>query len=101
MRSFVRGLFRSLKWPKSPQQRPFSDNSKMANSATSAILYAATISAASITGAVPEEAGEKRHHLKDGKGFDNPWESWRSFTAPSIIKAMVLYANHLCFGWLS
>ena len=45
----------------------------MSSSATAASLYAATISSATITGAVPEEAKEKRHHLKDGKGFTNPW----------------------------
>jgi len=45
----------------------------MSNSGIAASLYAATISPASLTGAVPEEAKEKRHHLKDGKGFTNPW----------------------------
>ena len=45
----------------------------MSGSGTAAALYAATISAASITAATPEAAGEKRHHLKDGKGFTNPW----------------------------
>lgn len=45
----------------------------MSSSGTAASLYAATISPASITGAEPEEAKDKRHHLKDGKGFTNPW----------------------------
>ncbi|KAI9810888.1 MAG: hypothetical protein M1827_005747 [Pycnora praestabilis] len=61
----------------------------MSSSATAAALYAATISPASITGAVPEEAKELRHHLKDGKGFDNPWESWRNMAGPKIGWAMV------------
>ena len=97
MRSFIRNFFRSLRKPRNPQQRTFSNSPKMSSSVTSAILYAATISTASITGAVPEEAKEKRHHLKNGKGFDNPWESWRSLTAPSILKAMVWYVNHAYF----
>ena len=45
----------------------------MSGSGTAASLYAATISQASVIGAEPEEAKDKRHHLKDGKGFTNPW----------------------------
>ena len=54
-------------------QRCFSTSSRMSSSGIAASLYAATISSPSITGAVPEESKEKRHHLKDGKGFTNPW----------------------------
>ncbi|KAL8716317.1 MAG: hypothetical protein Q9220_000222 [cf. Caloplaca sp. 1 TL-2023] len=60
----------------------------MSSSGTAAALYAATVSSASITGAVPEEAKEKKHHLKAGKGFTNPWESWRDFNGPAIAWAM-------------
>ena len=63
-------------------------SSKMSSSNTSAILYAATVSAASVTGATPEDAKEKKHHLKDGSGFTNPWDSWRNQTAPQLMKAM-------------
>ena len=45
----------------------------MSGSGTAASLYVATISPSSILGAVPEEAQDKKHHLKDGKGFTNPW----------------------------
>ncbi|MCJ1282570.1 hypothetical protein MMC26_001894 [Xylographa opegraphella] len=61
----------------------------MSTAGTAAALYAATISMSSMTGAVPEEAKEKAHHLKDGKGFTNPWDSWRDFSAPSIMKALI------------
>ncbi|KAL8785987.1 MAG: hypothetical protein Q9213_003063 [Squamulea squamosa] len=61
----------------------------MSSSSTAAALYAAVVSPASITGAVPEEAKDKRHHLKDGKGFDNPWDSWRDLSGPAIGWAMV------------
>jgi hypothetical protein len=38
-------------------------------------LYAAVSSPAQV-GARPEDADEKRHHLKNGKGFTNPWDSY-------------------------
>ncbi|MCJ1352527.1 MAG: hypothetical protein MMC33_002511 [Icmadophila ericetorum] len=61
----------------------------MSSSATSAVLYAASISMTSTTSAVPEEAKELKHHLKDGKGFRNPWDSWKEQTSPQIMKALV------------
>lgn len=95
MSQFIRNLFRSFKQPVNPQKRFLSTSPRMSSSATAAILYAATISTSSLTGAVPEEAKEKRHHLKDGKGFTNPWESWRTFSAPSILKAMAWHVLSL------
>jgi len=38
-------------------------------------LYAAVGNPAQVA-SQPEEAAEKRHHLKNGKGFTNPWESY-------------------------
>ncbi|CAA9966750.1 N-acyl-phosphatidylethanolamine-hydrolyzing phospholipase D [Pyrenophora teres f. maculata] len=38
-------------------------------------LYAAVSNPAQIA-SQPEEAAEKRHHLKNGKGFTNPWDSY-------------------------
>lgn len=38
-------------------------------------LYALVSNPAQL-GTVPEEANEKRHHLKNGKGFTNPWDSY-------------------------
>lgn len=39
-----------------------------------AALYA-VVSNPTQVGAVPEDAKEKKHHLKNGKGFVNPWDS--------------------------
>ena len=61
----------------------------MASSATAVAVYAATISMSPVEGAVPEETRERRHHLKGGKGFTNPWDSWRELTAPGIMKALI------------
>ena len=41
-------------------------------------LYAVVSNPASV-GAKPEEADEKAHHLENGKGFINPWDSFRDF----------------------
>ena len=72
MQAFLRRLF-SFRKPVFSSPRPFSTSQRMSSSSTAASLYVATISPASITGAVPEEAQGKEHHLKDGKGFRNPW----------------------------
>lgn len=66
----------------------------MSSAGTAAALYAATISASPITGAVPEEAKDKKHHLQDGKGFKNPWESWRNMSGPQILKALIWQVFH-------
>jgi N-acyl-phosphatidylethanolamine-hydrolysing phospholipase D len=71
----------------------------MSSSATAAALYAATVSSSALSGAVPEDTWDKKHHLKDGKGFTNPWESWREMAGFSILKAMLLYEpliGHIC-----
>lgn len=65
----------------------------MSDSAISAIMYAATISSSSIAGAVPDEAKEKQHHLTHGKGFTNPWDSWRVLSGPAIMKALLWYVR--------
>lgn len=49
-----------------------------------AIVYACTYSKPSSLSATPENTEEKPHHLKDGKGFANPWESWREMTPYQI-----------------
>lgn len=89
MRAFLRRFFCLSKKPASPRKRFSTSYRTMSSSGTAASLYAATISPASVTGAEPEEAKDKRHHLKDGKGFTNPWDSWREFSGPGIMKAMV------------
>ncbi|KAI4170509.1 MAG: hypothetical protein LQ343_004886 [Gyalolechia ehrenbergii] len=60
----------------------------MSSSGTAAALYAATVSPASVTGAVPEDAKGRQHHLKDGKGFTNPWDSWKEMGGFAIGWAM-------------
>ena len=61
----------------------------MSSSATSAVLYAASVSMSPNASAVPEEAKELRHHLKDGKGFQNPWDSWKEQSGPQIARAVL------------
>ena len=74
MRAFLR---RFLCLPKTPKQkrRSYPSSQRMSSSATAAVLYAATVSPASITGGEPEDARNKLHHLGEGKGFINPWVS--------------------------
>lgn len=74
MRAFLR---RFLCLPKIPKQkrRSYSSSQRMSSSVTAAVLYAATVSPASITGGEPEDARNKLHHLGEGKGFTNPWVS--------------------------
>jgi hypothetical protein len=64
---------------------------RMSSASAAAALYAATISTASITGAVPENAKDKAHHLKDGKGFTNPWDSWIEIGGWAIARALLWY----------
>ena len=75
MKSFFRRVFYFPKTSPSAR-RSFYTSPRMSSSGTAAALYAATISPASITGAEPVEAKDKKHHLKDGKGFDNPWDRY-------------------------
>lgn len=95
MRPFIRIILQSLKKAGSSKKRTFATSPTMSGAGTAAALYAATISASSITGAVPEEAKDKKHHLKDGKGFTNPWESWRNMSALQIMKSMAWHVFSL------
>lgn len=61
-----------LRLPREPH-RSFSTSERMSSPGTADLLYSATISPASIIGAEPAEAKNKRHHLKNGQGFVNPW----------------------------
>ncbi|KAF2500636.1 Zn-dependent hydrolase/oxidoreductase [Lophium mytilinum] len=61
----------------------------MASVAASAALYSATTSPAQLAGAEPEDAQELKHHLKNGKGFLNPWDSWKETVGPMIIFEMI------------
>lgn len=59
----------------------------------SAGLYAVVSNPAQV-GAKPEEAAELKHHLKNGKGFRNPWDSFGQSSTPGIIFAMIWYVLH-------
>ena len=53
-------------------------------------LEAVTISTLSKPYAQPEDAKEKRHHNKQGKGFTNPWNSFEARTPLEIAKWALL-----------
>jgi hypothetical protein len=63
----------------------------MSAAGTSAALYASVISASQITGAMPEDAADLKHHVKGGKGFRNPWDSFIDPIAPKIALQMIWY----------
>jgi len=65
------------------------------STSTAAVLYASVISSSQITGAAPEDAKDKEHHLKDGKGFRNPWESYLDRTLLQFIVAMLMFENSI------
>ncbi|KAI9824315.1 MAG: hypothetical protein M1826_007412 [Phylliscum demangeonii] len=52
-------------------------------------MLTATIAHTARPGVEPEDAAERKHHLKDGQGFTNPWESWQEMAAPKILWAMI------------
>lgn len=78
-------------WQQLPQRRPFHSSTIMASASTSAVLYATVVSASQLTGAVPEDAKDLAHHAKGGKGFVNPWESYREQSVPQILGALLWY----------
>ncbi|KAI9690006.1 MAG: hypothetical protein M1822_009888 [Bathelium mastoideum] len=61
----------------------------MSSASTSVALYAAVTSPLQAAGAKPEEAKELRHHLQDGKGYTNPWDSFHDRTAGEFIRSML------------
>ncbi|KAH6616666.1 beta-lactamase superfamily domain-containing protein [Boeremia exigua] len=48
-----------------------------------AALYAAVSNPGQIL-SQPEEAAAKAHHLKNGKGFTNPWDSYTELSGPQL-----------------
>lgn len=95
MHWFLRSILRSSTRAKyRPSRQAYSEryihgSTKMSTASTSAALYAAVVSSSQATGAVPEEANELRHHLKDDKGFVNPWDSYREMSAFRIVRALI------------
>ncbi|CAI6340471.1 unnamed protein product [Periconia digitata] len=66
-----------------------SSMSATAVSIGSAGLYAVVSNPAQV-GAQPEEAKEKKHHLKNGKGFTNPWDSFAELSVWQITTGMLM-----------
>ena len=86
MRSFFHALLRRRPLTNNPQSQRanVSKSTIMAGGMTTAALYACTMTNPTALGAVPEESEAKAHHLKDGKGFINPWASWKDFSGPKL-----------------
>ena len=55
---------------------------------TSAILNAVVSNPTSLS-AQPSEAKEKAHHNKTKKGFNNPWPSYKEWSAPQILSKII------------
>lgn len=75
------------------QAPQFSTTVKMSGAGiigSSATLYAVTTSPAQILGAKPKEAGQLKHHLQNGKGFVNPWDSFQDFKPWKLMFAMIM-----------
>lgn len=70
-------------------QRPRLSNtvkmSSVGGAGISTALYAAVSNPAQLA-AQPDEAQEKAHHLKNGKGFTNPWDSYTELTLFQFLK---------------
>jgi hypothetical protein len=65
-----------------PRPLKFSKTAKMSSigggvAASTAGLYGALVTNPTQIGAKPEEADELKHHLQNGKGFKNPWDSFQ------------------------
>jgi N-acyl-phosphatidylethanolamine-hydrolysing phospholipase D len=63
--------------------------SSIGGAGISTALYAAVSNPAQLA-AQPEEAKEKAHHLKNGRGFTNPWDSYRELTLFQYMKNTLL-----------
>jgi N-acyl-phosphatidylethanolamine-hydrolysing phospholipase D len=59
-----------------------------------AALYA-VISTPTQLAAQPEEAKAKAHHLKNGKGFTNPWDSYVAATAFQIFSTLLWFVENI------
>lgn len=77
------------------QKPQFSTAAKMSSIGGAGIgagLYAAVSNPGQIA-AQPEEAAAKAHHLKNGKGFTNPWESYSELSALQIFWGILSYVS--------
>lgn len=86
----------ACKPPASLPRRAFTTSSRMDSAGTSATLYA-TVSTSATRAAEPEGREELKHHLKDGKGFLNPWPSYHDASALTILRQLLWYVFTLCW----
>ncbi|RFU35354.1 hypothetical protein B7463_g987, partial [Scytalidium lignicola] len=77
------GASQSSRPPNSNQTRAAMSS---AATLTAIALYTSTVTKPSALGAVPEDAVDKAHHLKEGKGFWNPWPSCADVTVVDIFR---------------
>jgi hypothetical protein len=82
-RSFRSSTTQQTFWQK-PQFSTTIKMSSIGGAGIGAGLYAAVTNPAQIA-AQPEEAAQKAHHLKNGKGFTNPWDSYTELSAFQVI----------------
>lgn len=92
MRAFFRSLLCRKHKPPSTQNN--TQSRAMSSGMAAAIAYACTMTPPSALGAVPEDSKEKAHHLKGGKGFQNPWPSWIDQNPMKIGGAVAWYVGH-------
>ena len=82
---FLQSLHRLLEH----SQRSFHSINKMSSATTSSLLYSSVINPLQGANAIPEDATSLSHHLKDGRGFINPWESYRERSGWHIMRALL------------
>lgn len=68
--------------------RPFSSTVKMSATSSAAALYAAVVSTTQPGSAVPEDVKELKHHVKGGKEYTNPWDSYADQSPLKVVWAM-------------
>lgn len=78
---------------KQHQQRTIHISARRSSAMTSAALYAVTASPARITAAAPEDVKELSHHVKNGKGFRNPWPSFAAFKPAQFLPILFWYVQ--------
>jgi N-acyl-phosphatidylethanolamine-hydrolysing phospholipase D len=97
MRSFFqsflrcRRLFHNCQKSQPQKKQSLIQVRMMSGGMTVAAVYACSMTSPTALGSVPENSEDKAHHNKDGKGFHNPWESWKEFSPAGIMKAMIWY----------
>lgn len=55
----------------------------MAASAVPGLAYALSVTSPGPLGPVPDDAKDKKHHVKGG--FTNPWDSYKDMSGPGIM----------------